>query len=95
MFTKTKTDLVEAVALETSMSKAKAKQAVDALLDSITDGLSSGDGKVTLTGFGSFQVKEQKERAGRSPQTGEKIKIPAKKVVKFNPGKTLQKVVAP
>lgn len=90
---KTKTDLVEDIAQETSLSKTKAKEAVDALLESLSQELSSGS-KVTLTGFGTFQVKEQKAKRGRNPQTGEVMKIPAKNVVKFSPGKALRNILA-
>jgi len=90
---KTKTDLVEDIAQETNLSKTKAKEAVDALLESLSQELSSGS-KVTLTGFGTFQIKEQKAKRGRNPQTGEVMKIPAKNVVKFNPGKALRNILA-
>ena len=90
---KTKTDLVEEIAQETNLTKNKARQAVDALLDSLSRELSSGS-KVTLTGFGTFQVKEQKSKRGRNPQTGEVMTIPAKNVVKFNPGKSLRNILA-
>lgn len=90
---KTKTDLVEEIAQETNLTKAKAKEAVDALLESLSRELSSGS-KVTLTGFGTFQVKEQKSKRGRNPQTGAVMTIPAKNVVKFNPGKSLRNILA-
>ncbi len=90
---KTKTDLVEEIAQETNLTKTKAKEAVDALLDSLSKELSSGS-KVTLTGFGTFQVKEQKSKRGRNPQTGEVMTIPAKNVVKFSPGKSLRNILA-
>ena len=90
---KTKTDLVEEVAQETNLTKTKARQAVDALLESLSNELSSGS-KVTLTGFGTFQVKEQKSKKGRNPQTGQVMTIPAKNVVKFNPGKSLRNILA-
>ena len=90
---KTKTDLVEDVAQETNLTKTKARQAVDALLESLSKELSSGS-KVTLTGFGTFQIKEQKSKKGRNPQTGEVMTIPSKNVVKFNPGKSLRNILA-
>lgn len=90
---KTKTDLVEEIAQETNLTKAKAKEAVDALLESLSRELSSGS-KVTLTGFGTFQVKEQKSKRGRNPQTGAVMTIPTKNVVKFNPGKSLRNILA-
>jgi len=90
---KTKTDLVEDIAQETNLTKNKAKEAVDAFLESLSQELSSGS-KVTLTGFGTFQVREQKAKRGRNPQTGEVMNIPAKNVVKFSPGKALRNILA-
>lgn len=64
----------------------------DAFTETIADTLSKGE-KVTLVGFGSFQVMERKAREGRNPQTGEKLQIPAKKVPKFRAGKKLREAV--
>jgi len=65
---------------------------LNAITESITDALSNG-GKVTLVGFGTFQVIEKKSRKGRNPQTGEELQIPAKKVPKFRAGKGLREKV--
>ena len=89
---KTKNDLVAAVVEKAGLSKKQAAAAVDAVLDTIKESLASGE-KVSLNGFGSFDVKERKAREGRNPQTGEKIKIPAKKVPVFKPGKQLREAV--
>ena len=89
---KTKNDLVAAVVEKAGLSKKQAAAAVDAVLDTIRESLASGE-KVSLIGFGSFDVKERKAREGRNPQTGEKIKIPAKKVPVFKPGKQLREAV--
>lgn len=93
MASKTKEDLVNNVAQETGITKAQAKKAVESFLDAITEGLADG-GKVTLTGFGTFQVQEREARTGRNPQTGEKMLIPARKVPKFSPGKGLKQLVS-
>jgi len=93
MASKTKEDLVSKVAQDTGITKAQAKQAVESFLDSVSEGLAGG-GKVTLTGFGTFQVQEREARTGRNPQTGEKMLIPARKVPKFSPGKNLKKLVS-
>ena len=87
----TKAELVAAVA-ETGMTKKQAAAAVDAMIGSITNALAKGD-KVSLVGFGSFSVKKRKARAGRNPQTGEAIKIKAKKVPVFSAGKALKDAV--
>lgn len=73
-------------------TKAAAGRALDAVLDSIQETLSKGDG-ITFTGFGSFKVVQREARTGRNPQTGKKIKIPATKVVKFSAGKNLKEAV--
>lgn len=83
-----KGDLVEKVAQDCSMSKAAAEQALNSIMDAISEAVSAGD-KVTLIGFGTFSVSERAAREGRNPQTGKKIKIAAKKVVKFKAGSKL------
>ncbi len=85
----TKADLVAKVANKAGITKANAENALNAFIDSVEEILAA-DGKLTLTGFGTFEVQERKERTGRNPRTGEEIKIPASKVVKFRPGKLLK-----
>jgi len=87
----TKADLVSAVA-EIGMTKKDAATAVDTVIDAITGALAKGD-KVSLVGFGSFSVKKRKARTGRNPQTGEAIKIKARKVPVFSAGKGLKDAV--
>lgn len=87
----TKADLIDAVA-EMGLTKKKAGEAVNCVLDSIKDALSRGE-KVQLIGFGSFEVKERSSRKGRNPQTGEVIDIPAKKVPVFRAGEVLKQVI--
>ncbi len=87
-----KSELVDLVAEKTEMSKKDSEKAVKAVLESITDGLVKGD-KVQLVGFGTFEVRSRKEREGRNPATGEKIKIKALKVPAFKPGKALKEKV--
>ena len=87
-----KTQIIEAVAKETGLSKAGAAQAVDAALASITAALKKGN-TVQFTGFGSFTVVKSKARTGVNPQTGEKIKISARKSPKFKAGANLKKAV--
>ena len=84
----TKADLVSKIAGDGGITKAQAEKAVDGFVSAVTDALSAGD-KVTLVGFGTFTVGSRTEREGRNPRTGEKITIPASKVVKFKPGKSL------
>jgi DNA-binding protein HU-beta len=87
-----KEQLVERVASKTGLSKKDANAALDAVLEGITAALKKGE-KVTLVGFGTFIVRRRKAREGRNPQTGEKIKIPARKVPAFTAGKELKSQV--
>jgi len=87
-----KGDLIEVMAKEAEISKTAAGKALDAFLDNVTKALKKNN-RVTLVGFGTFTVTKRKARKGRNPQTGESIKIKAKKVVKFKPGATLSKSV--
>ncbi|NOX20350.1 MAG: HU family DNA-binding protein [Nitrospirae bacterium] len=87
-----KAELIEKVAEATGSSKAEAAKAVNAVFETITKALKKGD-SVTLIGFGTFAVSKQKARKGRNPQTGETIKIKARKVPKFRPGKALKEAV--
>lgn len=83
-----KTELIDAVATESGLSKADAKRALEAFVSTTTKVLKDGD-KVALVGFGSFSTSDRAERKGRNPQTGAEITIAAKKVVKFKAGAEL------
>jgi len=87
-----KTDLVNAVADKTELSKKDAGKAVDAVFQSIMDSLGEGD-RVQIIGFGNFEVRTRKARKGRNPQTGEEIQIPETKVPAFKAGKALRDAV--
>jgi len=87
-----KADLVEKVADQTGLTKKTSREAVDAIISAIIDSLVREE-RVTLVGFGTFQVRERKARRGVNPQTRKTIQIPAKKVPKFLAGKSLRKAV--
>jgi len=87
-----KAELINEMAKNMS-SKKEAEAALDSLLATLTLGLKKGD-KITLTGFGTFKVSKRKARAGRNPRTGEKIKIKARKIPQFSPGKALKSAIA-
>jgi DNA-binding protein HU-beta len=89
----TKADIVDQIAQDAGITKAAAVAAVESFIDGITKTLKKKDGKVTLTGFGTFSKSRRKARTGRNPQTGEAIKIKATNVVKFKPGKKLKEAV--
>ena len=84
-----KAEFVDAVAEKASLSKTEAADAVEAVLDSITDALKSGD-QVTLVGFGTFLVRKREARQGRNPRTGETMQIAASNVPAFKAGKALK-----
>ena len=88
----TKTDLVDAIAGKVKISKSGALEAVDALTEAITGALKKGD-KVTLIGFGTFDIAKRAARTGMNPRTKEKIKIKASKAPRFKAGKTLKAAV--
>jgi DNA-binding protein HU-beta len=87
-----KADLIEAMAKGCGCSKVEAAGCMKAALQAITKSLKKGDG-VTLVGFGTFSVRKRAARTGRNPQTGKEIRIPAKKVPVFKPGKELKAAV--
>lgn len=86
-----KKDLVEEVN-KVVCSRKEADAAVNAVIDAIKKALKKGD-KVSITGFGTFSVTKRAARTGRNPQTGETIKIKAKKLPKFTPGKEFKDVI--
>jgi DNA-binding protein HU-beta len=88
----TKADIVDSIATEHELSKRQAGEIVDMILDEITAALKQGE-KVQLIPFGSFVVRERKARTGRNPQTGAVLKIAARKVPAFSPGKGLKDAV--
>ena len=83
-----KADLIAEIAGAAEISKASAAKALDAATKAVAAALKAGD-KVTLVGFGTFSVATRGPRTGRNPRTGVNIKIVAKKVAKFKPGKQL------
>jgi len=87
-----KSELVEAIAKETKLTKADSERALDAFVNQTTKALKGGH-NVALIGFGTFKVAKLVARNGRNPQTGKAIKIAAKKVAKFKAGAGLAKAV--
>ena len=83
-----KTDLVNAIAGKTGMTKVASKEAMNACLESIQEELKKG-GRVSLIGFGTFSVADRKARTAINPRTGKKVKVAAKKVAKFKAGSNL------
>jgi len=83
-----KAELVAHIAEEAGITKTQANTALDSFVDAVNKTLKKGD-KVTLVGFGTFTVSKRQARNGRNPQTGEVIKIKARKVARFKAGKEL------
>ncbi|MFV1950700.1 MAG: HU family DNA-binding protein [Nitrospinota bacterium] len=88
----TKGEIVEAISKTAKISKATANESVKCFIDCITKSLKKKK-SVTLVGFGTFSVSARKARKGRNPATGEEIKIKARKVPKFKPGKALKDAI--
>ena len=80
-----KSQLVKRISNDTGLSQATADKALQSVLNAITKTIQAGE-KVLLVGFGTFSVAERSAREGRNPATGKKIKIPARKAVKFKAG---------
>jgi len=87
-----KTELVAAIAAESNLSKKDSEKALKAFIDVVTEELKKGE-KVTLVGFGTFEVSERKERQGINPKTKEAITISASKSPKFKAGASLKNVI--
>ncbi len=87
-----KAELIDAMASKAGLSKADAKRALDAFIDT-TSGALKGGNRVALVGFGSFSVSKRSARKGRNPRTGKEINIAAKNVVKFKAGAELSGTV--
>lgn len=87
--TMTKADIVEKVYSKIGFSKKEASELVEMVFSTLKDVLHNGD-KVKISGFGNFVVREKNERVGRNPQTGEQIKISARRVLTFRPSQVLK-----
>ena len=88
-----KTELIAAVAEKAGLTKKDAERVINATVDTITDALAKGD-KVSLSGFGIFEVKAREARVGRNPRTKETIQIPATRLPAFKASKTLKDIIA-
>lgn len=88
-----KAELIAAAAEKAGLSKKDAEKVVNATFEAITEALVAGE-KVSLVGFGSFDIKNRAERTGRNPMTREEITIPASRTPQFKAGKALKDAVA-
>lgn len=90
--TVTKSDIVEKVYDKIGFSKKEASELVEMVFETLKGVLEKGE-KVKISGFGNFSVREKNERLGRNPQTGEQIKISARRVLTFKPSQALKAVL--
>ncbi|MDD3888953.1 MAG: HU family DNA-binding protein [Syntrophomonadaceae bacterium] len=88
-----KTELVKSLAEKAEITQKDAAKALDVMVETIQESLAGGE-KVQIIGFGSFEVRDRKERKVISPATKEEIIVPATKVPAFKPGKSLKEAVA-
>jgi DNA-binding protein HU-beta len=88
-----KSELIDAVAAKTELTKAAAGQAVEVVLDTIAEAVAKGD-SVSVIGFVSFEASQRAARTGKNPRTGEALKIAASTVPAFKPGKAFKDKVA-
>ena len=88
----TKAELVEEVARSTELTKKHAEIIVNTVFESIVDSLKAGE-KIELRGFGSFRIRRRGSRIGRNPKTGDRVKVPARRIPYFKPGKELRELL--
>ena len=86
----TKSELIDKMASDASISKRAAADALESLMGTVCRNVKTKNGRLTLTGFGTFYKFRRKARKGRNPQTGKPMKIKARNVVKFRPGVQLK-----
>ena len=89
----TKQDLINQVASTSGLSKKQTGEVIDSVVEAISQALASGE-KVSLIGFGTFETRKRAAREGRNPQTNKPIRIDAKTVPVFRPGKALRDTVS-
>lgn len=90
--TMTKADIIEKVYQKIGFSKKEASELVEMVFNELKDVLCEGE-KIKISGFGNFVVREKKERIGRNPQTGDQIKISARRVLTFRPSQVLKAIL--
>ncbi|MCL6596819.1 MAG: HU family DNA-binding protein [Firmicutes bacterium] len=92
VFRTNKNELIAKVADRAGLSKKDSEKAINAFIDTVSDSLKAGQ-KVSVVGFGTFEVRERAARKGRNPQTGKEIEIPASRSPAFKAGKTLKDAI--
>jgi DNA-binding protein HU-beta/integration host factor subunit beta len=85
----TKKEMARAIAGETGLTQLQVQEAVQMVFDGITQTLAQ-EGRIELRNFGVFEVRQRKPRKARNPRTGERVKVPAKRVLTFKPGREIK-----
>ena len=88
----TKADLIEEVSKVVDMTRKDSEVIVEAIFDSVVRSLRQGD-KIEIRGFGSFRTRQRQPRVGRTPKTGARVDVPAKRIPFFKPSKELKDIV--
>ncbi len=88
----TKSELIDALAERSNLTKARAELVVNCVFEAMTEALERGEG-IEIRGFGSFTVRPYKPYSGRNPRTGEPVPVPAKRLPFFKVGKELKELV--
>lgn len=87
-----KSELIDAAATSSGLTKSDVTKALDSIVETISGAVQQGD-KVSLTGFGTFEMRERAARTGRNPQTGEALEVAASKAPAFKPAKAFKDAV--
>lgn len=91
--TLTRADIADAINRSVGLSRADASRMVESIIDLITDSLAEGK-QVKLTGFGTFTLRDKRERMGRNPKTGDSVPITPRRVLGFRPAQTVRARIA-
>lgn len=87
-----KADLINKLSKDMNITKQEAENGVNIFFDTLKDAIKRGE-EIELRGFGSFRIRKRDPRSGRNPRTGERVKVPAKKVIYFKPSKILKQMI--
>ncbi|HZX10918.1 MAG: HU family DNA-binding protein [Candidatus Aminicenantes bacterium] len=87
-----KADLINKLSKDMNITKQEAENGVNIFFDTLKEAIKRGE-EIELRGFGSFRIRKRDSRSGRNPRTGERVKVPAKKVIYFKPSKILKQMI--
>jgi integration host factor subunit beta len=87
-----KADLINKLSKDMNITKQEAENGVNIFFETLKEAIKRGE-EIELRGFGSFRIRKRDSRSGRNPRTGERVKVPAKKVIYFKPSKILKQMI--